>query len=93
MKDFFQFIFKCILGFVLMICDSSVNIEDNWKYILFGIIGVVIFLFVFFGFLWLIHKYFFIRKNFLAEHVWLISFSSAFILTFIYFAVTYIFFY
>ena len=91
MRDFFQFVFKCILGFFWMICDSSVNIEDNWKYILFGTIGGLIFLSVFLGMVWFINKYFFIRKNFLAEHMLLISFSSACILKFIYFAVTYIF--
>ena len=93
MKDFFQFIFKCMLGFIAMICDSSVNMEDTWTFILFGTLGVVIFLLVFFGLLWFIHKKFFVRKNFFAEHVWLVSFSSAFILTFIYFAIAYTFFY
>jgi len=93
MKDFFQFIFKCLLGFVAMICGSSVNEQEEWTLILFGALGVAVFLLVLFALLWLIHKYFFVRKNFFAEHVWLISFSCAFMLTFIYFAVTYIFFY
>lgn len=93
MRDFFQFIFKCMLGFIVMICDSSANPEEEWKFILFGTIGVVIFLLVFFVLLWLIHKYFFVRKNFFAEHALLLSFSSAFILTFIYFAIAYTFFY
>ena len=49
MRDFFQFIFKCMLGFIVMICDSSANPEEEWKFILFGTLGVVVFLLVFFG--------------------------------------------
>ena len=64
MRDFFQFIFKCILGFIAMICGASVNGEEGRTFILFGTLGGVVFLLVFFVLLWLIHKYFFIRKNF-----------------------------
>jgi hypothetical protein len=67
--------------------------EESWKFILFGTVGIAVFLLVFFGMVWLIHKYFFVRKNFLAEHQILISFSSACILTLLYFAAMYIFFY
>ena len=91
MKDLFQFIVKCMLGAIAMLCDSSVDMKEEWPFILFGMLGVIVFLLVFFGLLCFIHKKFFIRKNFFAEHVWLISFSCACILTFIYFAVIYIF--
>ena len=93
MRDFFDFIFKCILGFITMICDSSVNVEETWKFILFGTLGIAVFLLVFIGMEWLIHKYFFVRKNFLAEHRLLISFTCACTLTLFYFAMMYIFFY
>ena len=76
-----------------MICDSSVNAEETWKFILFGTLGIAVFLLVFIGIAWLIHKYFFVRKNFFDEHQILISFSSACILTLLYFAAMYIFFY
>ena len=93
MKGLFQFIFKCMTGFILVLCESPVDTKEQWMYVLFGTLGTAVFLLVFFVLVWLIDKYFFVRKNFFAEHALLLSFSSAFILTFIYFAIAYTFFY
>ncbi len=88
MRDFFDFVFKCISGFIVMLFDSSAEMGE---YILFGTIGGFVFLLVFVGIEWLIHKYFFVRKNFLAEHELLISLSCACLTSFIYYAAAYIF--
>ena len=93
MRDFFDFVFKCILGFITMICDSSVNVEETWKFILFGTLGIAVFLLVFIGMELMIHKYFFVRKNFLAEHNLLVSFACACTTMLLCFATIYIFFY
>ena len=93
MREFFKFVFKCIMGFIAMICDSSVNGEELWKFILFGTVGISVFLLVFIGIEWLIHKYFFVRKNFIAEHNLLVSFACACTTMLLCFATIYIFFY
>ena len=92
MQSFFQFVFNCMIGFIFLLCgEDSVNTKEEDIYILFGTLGAVIFLLVFCILMWLIDKYFCVRKNFVAEHRFSISFSSACILTFAYFAATYIF--
>ena len=91
MKGLFQFIFKCMTGFILVLCESPVDTKEQWMYVLFGTLGTAVFLLVFFVLVWLMDKYFFVRKNFFAEHQLSISFLSACIMTFIYFTVTYFF--
>ena len=88
-----EFIKNCLLIVVMQICGTFPETGVEWKYLLFGDIGLLVFLAVFFGLMWYIHKYFFVRKNFLAEHNLLVSFSCACMLTLLYFAAMYIFFY
>ena len=88
-----EFIKNCLLIVVMQICGTFPETGVEWKYLLFGDIGLLVFLAVFFGLMWYIHKYFFVRKNFLAEHVGLISLGSAFASTVIYYVIAYVFFY
>ena len=88
-----DFIKNCFLNVVMQMCGSYPETKKGWKYLLFGDIGLLVFLAVFFGLMWYIHKYFFVRKNFLAEHDWLISLGSAFAATAIYYVIAYVFFY
>ncbi len=88
-----EFIKNCLLVVVIAICGVAPETDEGWKYLLFGGIGLFVFLAVFFGLMWYIHKYFFVRKNFLAEHVGLISLGSAFASTVIYYVIAYVFFY
>lgn len=88
-----EFIKNCLLVVVIAICGVAPETDEGRKYLLFGGIGLFVFLAVFFGLMWYIHKYFFVRKNFLAEHDWLISLGSAFAATAIYYVIAYVFFY
>ena len=74
-------------------CKYSAVIPEQKRVGNIGDMGLFIFLAVFFGLMWYIHKYFFVRKNFLAEHVLLTSFGSAFTATVIYYVIAYVFFY